>query len=104
MKRTLAIKLRAMRLMSRMMPSCEDVTRLVSAGMDQHLSLGDRLKVRTHLLFCQWCSMFEEQLRLLRTLVREEAGSLDGEDLGDTGRLVPGAKAKLQAILIRECA
>ena len=55
-----------MRLMARVMPSCKDVSALVSQSMDRRLPLMKRLSIRLHVSMCSLCRRYEKQLRLLR--------------------------------------
>lgn len=55
-----------MRLMVRAMPSCKDISALISQSMDQRLSLMKRLSIRLHVSMCSLCRRYEKQLRLLR--------------------------------------
>lgn len=70
-KRTFGIKL-----------SCRQVHRLVSEGMDRDLSMGERIRMRLHLLVCVACVRFSGQMALLRRAMRSfpaaEGGA--GED------------------------
>lgn len=83
-------------VMSRLMPTCAKVTHLVSIGMDEDLTLRNRMKVRLHLLMCKWCSMFEKQVRLVRKLARENAFLAASPNAEGSAQLNPAAKAKLQ--------
>ena len=58
-----------MRLMLRVMPSCQDISQLISNGMDCHLPLRKRLSIRLHLSMCKFCRRYEKQLHLLRDSV-----------------------------------
>jgi hypothetical protein len=51
--------------------TCKEATQLVSKMQDQRLSLGERLKLRLHLLICVACARFERQMRLLRVAMRK---------------------------------
>ena len=62
-----------MRLMVRVMPSCKEVSALVSQGMDARLPLRTRFSVRLHLCLCSICRRYEKQLRLLREGARHYA-------------------------------
>lgn len=55
-----------MRLMVRVMPSCKDISALLSQGMDQRLPLRKRLSIRLHVSMCSLCRRYEKQLHLLR--------------------------------------
>lgn len=64
-------KLILSRGMGRIIPSCEQVTRLVSDSMEEGLPLKSKLRVAIHLLMCKWCRRFKQQLQLIRTLIRD---------------------------------
>ena len=51
--------------------TCKEATQLVSKMQDQGLSLGERLRLRLHLLICAACARFERQMRLLRVAMRK---------------------------------
>ena len=49
------------------MLSCKEVTRLLSQAQDRPLAIGERVKLRLHLLVCTACTRFERQLAFMRT-------------------------------------
>jgi hypothetical protein len=49
------------------MLSCKEATRLLSQAQDRPLSLGERVKLRLHLLVCTACTRFARQLAFMRT-------------------------------------
>ena len=51
-------------------PTCKEVHRLVSEGMDRDLSIVERTRVRLHLMMCQACKRFDGQMDLLRKAMR----------------------------------
>ena len=51
-------------------PTCREVHRLVSEGMDRDLSLVERLRMRLHLMVCDACTRFNGQMALLRSAMR----------------------------------
>ena len=51
---------------NRLKPTCREVHRLVSEGMDRHLSLVERIRMRLHLMVCGACTRFNGQMALLR--------------------------------------
>ncbi|HZX28213.1 MAG TPA: zf-HC2 domain-containing protein [Telluria sp.] len=51
-------------------PTCREVHRLVSEGMDRELSVVERTRVRLHLLVCVACTRFSGQMDLLRRALR----------------------------------
>jgi hypothetical protein len=54
-----------------MMPSCKEVSRLVSKGLDRDLAFGERVALRVHFLMCKGCRNFEAQMMLLRRAMRD---------------------------------
>ena len=52
-------------------PTCREVHRLVSQGMDRKLSLVERGRMRLHLLVCAACTRFNGQMALLRRAMRQ---------------------------------
>jgi predicted anti-sigma-YlaC factor YlaD len=67
-------------------PTCKEVHRLVSEGLDRDLSLVERARMQMHLLVCRACQNFNGQMLLLRKAMRNfripdlSAGSSDGVD------------------------
>lgn len=56
------------------MDNCRQITELVSAGMDRELTLGERLRIRIHLMLCRGCTNFAKQMRVLRSAARRFVG------------------------------
>ncbi|TMH04141.1 MAG: zf-HC2 domain-containing protein [Betaproteobacteria bacterium] len=50
--------------------SCKDASRLISQIQEGHVPLGQRLRVRLHLVWCEACKQFERQIRFLRVMMR----------------------------------
>jgi hypothetical protein len=53
-----------------LMLTCKEAHRLVSEDLDRDLPLGERLRVRMHLLACTSCSRFRDQMQFLRKAMR----------------------------------
>ena len=53
-----------------MIPSCKDVAELLSQGQDRPLNWVEHVRLRVHLLLCDSCRNFRNQLEFLRTAVR----------------------------------
>lgn len=53
------------------MMNCQQTSRLLSQGLDRPLSFKERLSLRLHLLMCDACRHFAEQLRFLRQAAAE---------------------------------
>jgi hypothetical protein len=59
-------------------PTCREVHRLVSEGMDRDLSLLERTRMRLHLLVCAACTRFSGQMQFLRQAMRRMPFGDDG--------------------------
>jgi hypothetical protein len=61
-------------------PTCREVHRLVSQGMDRDLSLVERTRMRLHLVVCAACTRFNGQMDLLRRAMRDMPPADDAAD------------------------
>ena len=52
-------------------PTCKEVHRLVSEGLDRDLSIIERLRMRMHLVVCDACTNFNGQMALIRRAMRQ---------------------------------
>jgi predicted anti-sigma-YlaC factor YlaD len=55
-------------------PTCKEVHRLTSEGLDRELSMLERARVHLHLLVCEACRNFDSQMRILRRAMRRLGG------------------------------
>src|SRR6266496_783067 len=58
-------------LICRFTPSCPEVIRILSLGMEKQLPLLTRAKLRIHFLMCSFCQRYMEQLKYMRNVARE---------------------------------
>lgn len=63
-------------------PTCKEIHRLTSEGMDRELTFIERARVRLHLMVCTACRNFTGQMALLRRAMRQIMPDSDGEDPG----------------------
>ena len=85
-----------MLLICRFTPTCPEVVRILSLGMDKKLSLFTRIKLRIHYLMCSFCARYAKQLKYMRTVARdfpEKIGEVSDASLPD------GAKERMKAAL-----
>ena len=64
-------------------PTCKEVHRLVSEGLDRNLSIYERLRMQMHLLVCAACRNFDGQMLLIRRAMR---GTRSPKNQGETPR------------------
>jgi hypothetical protein len=50
--------------------NCRHAHELLSAQMDKPLPLGQRLRLRLHLSYCNLCSRVERQMKFIRTAMK----------------------------------
>jgi hypothetical protein len=60
--------------------TCQETARLVLEGQDRTLPLGERMLVRVHLSYCQGCTRFSHQVRLMHRAMEGWRGYADGRD------------------------
>jgi predicted anti-sigma-YlaC factor YlaD len=65
------LSLSMMNIMGKLLPSCDEVSRLTSKAMDEKLSLREKIGVRFHLMMCKWCRNFHKQMHLLREVIHK---------------------------------
>src|SRR5437764_8724555 len=65
------LQLQIVLLICRFTPTCPEVIRILSLGMDKKLSLLTRIKLRIHYLMCSFCARYAKQLNYMREVSRE---------------------------------
>src|SRR5438067_11982309 len=65
------LQLQIVLLICRFTPTCPEVVRILSLGMDKQLSLMMRMKLRIHYLMCSFCQRYMKQLNYIRQVSRE---------------------------------
>jgi hypothetical protein len=54
----------------KLMPTCKEVSELLSQGQDRPLTGWEKFGTRFHLLLCEGCRRFSDHLDILRTTIR----------------------------------
>ncbi len=91
------------------MMSCAEARRLLSRSRDERLALRLRVGLRLHVLLCQFCRNFGEQVQVVGKIAHEVAAEHAAEperldplrthECHDEPRLSPEARARLEAAL-----
>ena len=81
------------------MLSCQEVSRFVSESLDRELPLGQRLRVRIHLLMCRFCSRFRRQVLFLRDAARRYLTAGDETETSPADGLSAEARARIKQAL-----
>jgi len=85
-----------MPLLDRLSPTCDVITRKISESMDHPISLRDRFRIRSHILFCAFCNRYRRQLLAIRNMLETKRGRLGDADMVDTPVLSPDAKERIK--------
>ena len=56
---------------------CREVSRLISAGLDEQLAAPVRARVRLHFVVCEACRNVDEQMQFLRRAMRRLGADAD---------------------------
>jgi predicted anti-sigma-YlaC factor YlaD len=86
------------RSLRRVMPTCEEATRIASSRLDDTASLVQKARLAMHLAICVWCRRYVRQIAFLRRVMRRLAEPPAG--LGSTALPAEAserAKAALRA-------
>jgi predicted anti-sigma-YlaC factor YlaD len=54
----------------KILPNCQEVSRLLSDGLDQTLPAADRARLRLHLVMCEACRNVSDQMQFIRQAVK----------------------------------
>ena len=49
--------------------TCREVTRIVLEGEERPLAFGERLRLRFHMLICEACPRFVQQVKFMRSAI-----------------------------------
>jgi hypothetical protein len=90
------LQLQIVLLICRFTPTCPEVVRILSLGMDKELSLMMRIKLRIHYLMCSFCERYMKQLKYIREVSREFPEKIG--DISDSS-LPADAKERMKAAL-----
>jgi len=92
------LQLQIVLLICRFTPTCPEVVRILSLGMDKQLSLIMRMKLRIHYLMCSFCERYAKQLKYMRTVAREFPEKIG--EISDA-KLPTEAKERLKEALLK---
>ncbi|MBI3776952.1 MAG: zf-HC2 domain-containing protein [Gammaproteobacteria bacterium] len=77
-------------------PPCREVVRWASQDLDGVLTWHQRVRMRMHFVICDLCKRYQQQLAVLRALLRSDPERLLGDD---AQKLSPEAKQHLKEML-----
>lgn len=81
------------------MPTCREMSRVISDGLDRDLPWPRRFRLRLHLLICTPCTRFQRQMLFLRRVVRDYLAAR-GETAPDSpAALSSAARERIKQLL-----
>jgi len=96
---TAKLKLQVIFWLARRLPTCREVTPWMSESLDNPLPLGRRIKLRLHILVCEYCKRYEEQLMALRNAVQAMASPPAESSPNDQPGLSADARERIKQAL-----
>lgn len=67
------IKQSIVTFIAQFLPPCDETTCRLSESRDRKLSVIERVKLRTHLWICDWCTNYGKQIALIDEAVKQQA-------------------------------
>lgn len=59
--------------------TCQTITKKISEGMDRPLTLRERLQINVHLMFCDFCRRYRQQLLTIRDALQKQSQKIADE-------------------------
>ena len=69
------------RMVWKYLPSCKDITALISRSMEKDLSLREKLVMKTHLYTCIACRRYLTQLEFMSEVLGKQEEKIEREEL-----------------------
>ncbi|MCH7534253.1 MAG: hypothetical protein IH948_00620 [Bacteroidetes bacterium] len=66
-----------MELMRKLMLDCKQATLLISKSQEVELNVGEKLKLRAHLMACKYCNLFKKESQFLEDNISHMINDLD---------------------------
>lgn len=88
--------------LGRRLPTCRELTPVLSQSLERRLTLREQLTLRLHFLICAYCARYLKQLRFMRDALRaREARALEADAADDNAAssLAPEARERIRRAL-----
>ena len=86
-------------LFNRLLLECRDISKLITRSMDEPLTLGQKLRLRWHLLICKYCRRFQRQLFWIQNVLQRRL-EMTSEEIKEV-HLSNEAKERIKRALTR---
>ena len=86
--------------LGRRLPTCQELTPVLSQSLERRLTLREQITLRLHFLICVYCVRYLRQLRFMREALRaREAKALEDEGEAAHPSLTPEARERIRRAL-----
>lgn len=86
-------------LMNLFIPNCEHVSKLTSQALDEPMTSRQKMGMKIHMLFCEFCRNNSEQLQLIRTMIQTKKKSKEKKEETKDQAMSSDAKNRINDIL-----
>lgn len=87
------------KIMNYVLPDCKEAAKLSSYSLDEALPLKKRLGLKLHIMFCKFCRRNNEQLYLIRELIRKKLSSSENGSTEFNRRLSEESRQRISKVL-----
>jgi len=63
------------------MLDCKQSSQLISQSLDRSLTLRERFALQLHLIICEYCKRFSQQVQTLRIALKQMANSIENNSM-----------------------
>ncbi len=87
------------KIMNYVLPDCKEVAELSSNSLDEILPFKKRLGLKLHIIMCKFCRRNNEQLYLIRELIRKKLSSSENGSTEVNRRLSEESRQRIASLL-----
>jgi hypothetical protein len=85
--------------LARRLPPCTELLHVMSQSLEREWTLRERVVMRLHFLYCEYCALYLQQLRFMREAARLGADKIYDTVTPSTPELSAEARARLKRTL-----
>lgn len=74
---------------------------MMSQSLERRLGVLERLQLQLHLMVCNWCALYLEQIKFLRRLLREQTFAVT-TDTASRPALSAAARQRIGKLLLKD--
>ncbi|MBA3246494.1 MAG: hypothetical protein H0T63_00260 [Pyrinomonadaceae bacterium] len=85
--------------LARRLPTCKEIAPVMSESLERRLSARERVVLKLHLLVCEFCVRYLDQIILMHRALRARTAQLDEPPATPATSLPPAARERLKRAL-----